>query len=761
MRLPHRIIFIFLALLGGMTTLAQKKNPPGAELPIRKAKGPMVLDGQLNEDDWKSASVATNFFLNYPVDTAAATFQTEARLTFDDHALYVSFVCFDDKTPNVVQSLRRDFDYNGNDNVTLILGPYHDKINGFFFSITPEGVQMEGTIAGGGADIGGYSATWDNKWYSKVIKHEDRWVAELMIPFKSFRYKSEAREWNITFERYDLKRNQTSDWIATPVQFFGTSFAYSGNLKWEEPPPHHTTNISLIPYLAGGSTTDKATDPPIKTSDLQAGFDAKIGVTPSLNLDLTVNPDFSQVEVDKQVINLTRFEFQFPERRQFFLENSDLFERMGWPTARPFFSRRIGLARDSTGLLQKVPIAYGARLSGSLSKKWRMSVLHMQTKEKLSLGLPAQNFSVAAIQRNFWKQSNIQLSFVNKQSLGIGMGDSAKYFNRSLWQKKVVGTDTTRALNSYNRVATLDIESRSRDNSWYSSLYYSRSFDDFGTDHRETGGGFLQHTKRNYQLAVGHTFLQKNYNSEAGFVPSHGVYPGVNNSFASIYGTFYPKNHVLAKMGPTLDLNANTIPSGTVVDKSANLGYMFNFLNTAVLGLMFNYVFQEMTNSFNPIDAGKYTNYLPGEKYQWNRYSIFFQSNSRKIFKYSLGTTRGGFYNGDNINYNGSVSVRYQPYGSVSVAFDYNDVKLPDNYGRDKLFVVSPRIDLTLTNKIFLTTFVQYNTKQDNVNLNARFQWRYKPASDFYVVYTENYLPETFASKNRSLVFKFTYWLNL
>ena len=755
------VVVVVSGFADGSLVFSQSKNTPGAELPIRKAKGLMVLDGRLDEHDWKDAAVATNFFLNYPVDTAAAPFQTEARLTFDDHALYVSFVCFDDKTPNVVQSLRRDFDYQGNDNVGIFLGPYNDAINGFYFVITPEGVQLEGTISGGGADDGGYNPSWDNKWYSKVTQLDDRWIAELMIPFKSFRFKSGIPEWNITFQRFDLKRNQVSCWIATPIQFFGTSFAYTGKLAWKDHPPHHTTNISLIPYLAGGATTDNATEPSTKTSDLQPGFDAKIGVTPSLNLDLTVNPDFSQVEVDRQVINLTRFEFQFPERRQFFLENSDLFERMGWPTARPFFSRRIGLARDSTGTLKRVPILYGARLSGSLSKKWRLNVLNMQTQEKLSLGLPGQNFTVVAIQRNFWKQSNIQLSFVNKESLGVGLGDSSKFFYKNLWQKRVIGNNTTTVLNQFNRVGTLDLETRSVDNTWYSSLYFSQSFDSFTIGDHLTGGGFVQYTKRNIQIAFGQTYLQKNYNSEAGFVPSHGVYPGVNNSFASIGGTFYPKNSVVAKSGPQLDLNFNTIPGGIVADKSANLGYSFNLLNTAVFGVMYSFTFQELTNSFNPIDKEKYTNYLPGQQYNWNRYSIYFQSNQRKLFRYAIGSTSGGFYNGDNLNVNGEVNLRYQPYGSVSVRFDYNDLKLPGNFGKEKLFVVSPRIDLTLTSKIFLTTFIQYNTLLDNVNLNARFQWRYKPASDFFVVYTENYLPGTFGSKNRALVFKFTYWLNI
>ncbi len=761
MRLLYREIGIVLLVFVSSIGFSQKKNNPGTQLSIQKAKGVMVLDGKIDEQDWKDAYVATDFFLNYPVDTAAAPFQTEARLTFDDHALYVSFVCYDDGTPDIVQSLRRDFDFGSNDNVGIYFGPYNDGINGFYFQTTPFGVQSEGTISGAGAEEGSYSSTWDNKWYSKVIKYEDRWVAELMIPFKSFRFKSSADEWNITFLRYDLKRNQSSSWIATPIQFIPASFAFSGKLKWIDLPPPQSINISLIPYLAGGTSKDNATDPPTKSNDLQTGFDAKIGVTPSLNLDLTVNPDFSQVEVDRQVINLTRFEFQFPERRQFFLENSDLFDRMGFPEARPFFSRRVGLARDSTGTLKKVPILYGARLSGSLSKQWRLSVLNMQTKEALELGLPGQNFTVAAVQRNFWKQSNLQFSFVNKESLDVGKGDSLKYFNKDLWKDKVSETGTTRVLNDYNRVITVDLESRSKDNSWYLSGYFTKSFDSFNTNKNTSGGGFLQHTKRHYQVFTGATYVEKNYNAETGYVPSRGVYPGVTNIYASLYGTIYPKNSILVTMKPTMDLTSSVIPAGTVTDKAAAFGYGFNFLNTSVLTLGYVNIFQELTNNFNPIDQDKFTNFLPGEQYSWNRFSIMYQSNLRKLLKYTIGTTKGGFYNGENLNFNGEINYRYQPYGSVSVRFDYNDLRLPGNYGSEKLFVVSPRFDLTFTRNIFLTTFIQYNTLLDNVNLNARFQWRYKPASDFFVVYTENYLPENLVSKSRSLVFKFTYWLNI
>ncbi len=755
------VILISLLLICPFYGWTQQKNLPGASLPISKAKGSIQLDGVLDEEDWKHAAVAKNFFMNFPYDSALAPFQTEARLTFDDQNLYVSFICYDDQTPDIVQSLRRDFDFDNNDNVSVILGPYNDKINGFFFIITPRGVQMEGTIATGGAGDDSFNETWDNKWYSFVQKYEDRWVAEMAIPFKSIRHKSGLSEWNITFMRWDRKRNLGSSWIATPIQFIPASFAYSGQLQWQEPPPESKSNISLIPFVAAGTSRDNTSDPVQRNHDLQAGFDAKIGITPSLNLDLTFNPDFSQVEVDRQVINLTRFEFQFPELRQFFLENNDLFQNAGFPQIRPFFSRRIGLARDSSGNIQRIPIFYGARLSGSITKDWRMSVLNMHTRENLETGLPDQNYTVAALQRNFWKQSNITLSYVNKESLGITENDSLKYFNSELWKNKIEGTDTLALLNRYNRVLTLDLDLLSADNKWYGSFFYSTSFDAFNTSDKQSAGAFVRYNKRSIEAVGGGTFLQRNYNAEAGFVPAIGIYPGLFETFFNVAGRLFPKHKAIAIMGPSASVNFTHIPSGTLTDKSFNLGYYINFNNTANLEFNYGYTFQQLTFDFNPISRERYSSFLNGEKYHWHNYNISYQSDLRKVFNFILNTNAGGFYNGDSYGLSGRLNYRYQPYGSVSVQFDYNDIRLPDNYGKERLLLLGPRADLTLTDKLFLTTFVQYNQLADNINLNARFQWRYQPASDFFVVYTENYLPAPFSSKNRALVMKFTYWLNI
>jgi hypothetical protein len=213
-------------------------------------------------------------------------------------------------------------------------------------------------------------------------------------------------------------------------------------------------------------------------------------------------------------------------------------------------------------------------------------------------------------------------------------------------------------------------------------------------------------------------------------------------------------------MGPVTLLNQTYTPDGTLTDRNYLITYSFNFLNTAVLDLSYNYIFQRLTNDFNPVGADN-NRFLQGERYSWHTGSVIFKSNTRKIFNVIFQTTYGGFYNGTNFNINGQLKARYQPYGNISLLVDYNDVNLAENYGQEKLFLIGPRIDLTFTDRLFLTTYYQYNNLLDNMNLNVRFQWRYQPVSDIFLVYTENYFPHDFKSKNRALVFKLTYWLNL
>lgn len=740
--------------------LAQTRNKPGTGVAISRAKGAIVIDGVLDEEDWKAAAVATNFYLNYPVDSLPASFQTEVRLTFDDDFFYLSFVCYDDNRPNVVQSLRRDYDWSLNDNVGVYMDPYNDFTNGFYFNVTPHGVQREGSMSGGGTGDTGYNANWDNKWYSSVKRLEDRWIAELAIPFKSFRYNQRQPVWNLNFVRQDLKRNQVSSWIATPIQFFPSALAWSGQLQWRTPAPHAGTNISFIPYAITSLAKDHEAG--TSTNTVNAGFDAKVAITPSLNLDLTVNPDFSTVEVDRQVINLTRFEFQYPERRQFFLENSDLFSAPGFTTySQPFFSRRIGLAKDSAGLLQKVPILYGARISGKLGPDWRVGLMNMQTKETPSLGLPAQNYTVGVLQRRIFGRSNVDIFLVDKESLGLTDYDSSKYYHESLVKEVWNGSTMTKKLNTYNRVAGMDFNLITVNNKWGGKVYYHQSFDNFSTGDQYSYGVYSTYNVRSLSLMGGFMGLGKNYNAETGFVPSMDVYPGLFSPFMSADFKFYPKSGRSVLIKPGIAYDETRVPDGTLSDRNMGLNYAVSFRSTAMLTLAAKNVYQKLQSDFNPFDPKGDTTFLKGEIYHWNEMELKFNSNTRKLFTYALRVSGGGYYNGNRQGIAGTLSYRIQPFGSISLTGDYNHIELPPAYGTVTFLLISPRVDFTLTDKLFFTTFLQYNDRYDNVNLNARFQWRYKPASDFFIVYTENYLPEHLTSKNRALVVKFTYWLNL
>lgn len=745
----------FLCVFVSFSSLAQ--NKPGKELKIKKAQGAIVLDGQLDEPDWLSAESASGFYLNYPVDSIAPTFQSEARVTFDQHFLYLGFICYDDSSPDIVQSLRRDIDWDLNDNIGVYMDPFNDYTNGFYFTITPMGVQSEGILSGGGATDDSFNDSWDNKWYSKVTRLNDRWIAEIAIPFKTIRYN--LNDWNITFLRNDVKRNQVSSWIATPIQYIPASLSYTGKLLWQDPLPVHKTNVSFIPYLSGA--TAKSEEEGTEDHSFNAGFDAKVALSPSVNLDLTMNPDFSQVEVDRQVINLTRFEFSFPERRQFFLENNDLFSTPGFPESRPFFSRRIGLVRDSADDLHRVPILYGARVSGKLGEKWRIGVMNLQTREKKSLGLPAQNYSVAVAQRQIFSRSNIGFVFVNKQSLGLGAYDSTRYYHKKILREEIQDEDTLRSLNKFNRVYGLDFNLNTKDNRWQGDVYYHRSMDSYKQDDNYSFGAFVGYYTRKLNFMFGHQGLGKNFNAEAGFVPSLEVYPGAYSGLSQIQYRMYPKSKTIAVMGPDAGLDYVMTPDGMLTDRIYSFNYVFNFFNTSRLELGMRNVFQKLPEDFNPLDPLGDSILLTGQTFHWNEYGFEYQSDTRKIFNYALEGGYGGFYSGKLLQLGGEINYRYQPFGSLSIRADFSDIDFPEAYGKARFLLLGPRLDLTFTDKLFLTTFAQYNDRDDNVNLNARFQWRFKPASDFFVVYTENYFPEPLKSKNRALVLKLTYWLNL
>ncbi|MCK5703242.1 MAG: carbohydrate binding family 9 domain-containing protein, partial [Cyclobacteriaceae bacterium] len=390
---------------------------------------------------------------------------SEAKITFDDQFLYVGFKIIDPVPgPWVTTSLRRDFRGNHNDVISVIFDPFSDRTNGIIFGINPFGVQREGLlsgITGSSRAQSGFSLSWDNKWYSEAKTYDGYWTAEMAIPFKTLRYKGGSTAWKANFYRLDSKTAERSTWGNIPRNQNIFSLAFSGDLLFDQPLPNPGANISIIPYVSGLVSRDfiDGSETEYKSN---IGGDIKIGVTPSLNLDLTFNPDFSQVEADVQQSNLTRFELFYPEKRQFFLENQDIFASFGASRIRPFFSRRIGIAQDpNTSLFVQNKIHYGARLSGRIDKNWRMGIMNLQTAKDASITRPGYNYSILAVQRQLFARSNLSFIAINKQATNILENDSTLSDGISK--------------DNYNRLVGIDYNLASADNQWYGKLFYHKS----------------------------------------------------------------------------------------------------------------------------------------------------------------------------------------------------------------------------------------------------------------------------------------------
>jgi len=707
--------------------IAQKKNS-AFQLHIKKATSSITIDGAMTEESWHNAEAAENFFMVLPMDTSHAKVRTEVRMTYDSSNLYIIAVCYLNRPgPYMIESLRRDFVFGKNDNFIFFIDPFDDRTNGFTFGANAAGAQWDGTLYNGGsADL-----SWDNKWTSAVRNFPDQWIFEASIPFKSIRYKKGITNWGINFSRLDIKVAEKSAWAPVPRQFPTASLAYTGNLIWDAPPPDAGSNISVIPYVLGGLNKDYANR--TKTDYRKdIGADAKVAVTSSLNLDLTVNPDFSQVEVDRQVTNLDRFELFFPERRQFFLENADLFANFGYANIRPFFSRRIGLG---------VPINYGARLSGSLNKNWRIGLMDMQTKSVSETGLPAQNFAVLALQRRVFARSNIRLMFVNKQSIDYHPGqDSGKP-----------------VYNLYNRNLGLEYNLASANNKWTGKAMMVKSFSPGKSSGDFAQAANLQYTTKKWIVSWQHEYVGKSYNAEVGYVPRNN-YIKVNPLVSYL---FFPKSGKVLSHGPTVSPTYYFDESLHRTDNETILLYKLNFRDQSLFDAWVGRDYVELLKPFDPTNSGKDT-LAAGTKHTWNAWGTDYISKPQKLFTFLFSTRYGGYYaDGKRLNISGEIGYRFQPYVSINLSTSYNNIKLPQPWGTTNFWLIGPRIDVTFTNKLFFTTFVQYNDQQKNINLNTRLQWRYKPASDLFLVYTDNYYPAPLSIRNRALVLKFTYWWNM
>jgi len=723
------------------------------DLHIFRTTEEIKIDGALDEQAYRLfQNTQPSFHQQFPIDTGYARSPTEFFMTYDEEKIYVGMKLYSNASDYVVTSLKRDYSFGGNDNISILFDTYNDQNNAFLFGMNTLGVRREALISNGGTMRGDFAGSWDNKWEGQVKDHGDYWVAEFAIPFKTLRYKDGSTQWRFNSYRWDTEINEISTWNRIPQNQIIMNLAHMGNLIWDEPLKKPGTNVSLIPYATTSVFRDF--DDPTQSqpsTGVAIGGDAKISVTPGLNLDLTINPDFSQVEVDQQVTNLDRFELFFPERRQFFLENADLFSGFGNRRVNPFFSRRIGIAIDSTtGQNIQNKILFGARLSGKLNERLRVGLLNTQTEKITSTGLPGFNYTVAAVEQRVFKRSNLAFIFVNKQATNPDE-NAINYL-------------------PHNRVAGLEYRLITPDNKWSGKTFYHRVFSASTTADKFTHGLSVEYLQPRYRLEWSHMIVGQGYDAEVGFAPRKDFF------LASPEFQLYWPNGAgnLARHDLTVDTrffyelgkkDNNFLDPFSLSEWQIDVDWDFRFRDNRSISIGLQHTDVLLLRDFDPTRIQKDGIFLKaGTDYSYTQAQLMYSSDDTRLFSYELSPSIGTFFNGLRAGIEGQITYRYQPYGFVSLDFAYNYLELDAPFEATRLWLIGPRIDLTFSKKLFLTTFFQYNSQFENLNINARLQWRFAPVSDFFIVYTDNYLWEPFSqfsSRNRALVAKVTYWLNL
>jgi len=717
-----------------LTLLGQKPL-----LSVEPSTEAMLIDGFLHEPAWSSAAIADQFQMNFPFDSIPAVSKTVVRVLYDQNNLYISATCHHQADKDyVVQSLKRDFVFKENDAFGIYINAFNDETNGLYFAVNPFGVQSDGIVDGGG--IKGERLNWDGLWMAEVSHATNFWTVEIAIPFKTLRFKDKQQEWRINFARNDQKQNEISTWSPVDRAYKISTLSSAGFLKWSKTPEVPANNISIIPYLSVGHNQNFENSSRSGKLQNSVGVDAKVAISSALNLDLTVNPDFSQVEVDQQVIDLQRFEIFFPEKRLLFLENSDLFSNIGNSRVRPFFSRRIGTFGNTP-----VPILFGARLSGNLDQNWRVGLMTIQTKEEESFGLRSNNYAVANIQRKVFNSSSISGFLINRQSF-------QEYYSYK---------------NDYNRITGIEYDLRSKNSKWNGKAFFHHAFTPNHLSQSNAYSVKLRYRIKTLTLFAGIDHAGKNFITDVGFVPRLYHTNELTDSTIRVgYSHFRLNGHYrfFAKKSSKIDFWGPTFHSDFYINDNEDYQEHRNEL-TLLLRLKNTSSFEILYTEGTPLLLFPFTlnglkNAFPVGNYQNQQLSFIYDTGKRNRLFGHMEIGYGGIFLGDQLSFKTEWNYRHKHYAVLGLSLSHERLMhFPETYGGADFTLLGSKFEISFNRNLFFTTFVQYNTQSNNFNINSKINWRFQPMSDLFLVYTENYTTGDLAIKNRALVLKVNYWM--
>ncbi len=712
--------------VGTSTGFTQTTTPsprPVAQA-IRVAKGP-VIDGRLEDSVWQAAQPLGGLIQHEPFEGRDASERTEIRILFDGSALYIGARLFDREPAGIIRGeSRRDLALKEQDAFMILLDTFRDKQNGFLFATTPAGVEHDGQInkegeGGFGGPVGNTptvtganeNVNWDGTWEVHNSIDDQGWSAEFRIPFETLRYGSgKPQIWGLNFARYIRRKNEENFWAPIPRQHTLFRVSMAGSLGGLEPPTNRTALFT--PYVVGSLRKDYA-GKSVTDASLEFGADAKIGLSPSLTLDLTYNTDFAQVEADDQQVNLTRFNLFFPEKRPFFLENAGVFA-FGTPqSADLFFSRRIGLDRSG----QQVPIDAGGRLSGKIGR--------------MSLGLldvqAGNNFSVGRVLYDLPHRSRIGAIAVNRINT-----DSTGDHNVTVGIDGKVGLGDAISIDAYAAHSETPNAAGRSNVVNVSGTYTTRTW--------EVGSAFRR--------------------VDEGFRPDVGYLERPAFQFISLRLLRHLRTPNIAwfrEARPHITFRQYDDLDGKPQSRLLHIDTHFVFANGAFFELPGVNFTREALRA--PFEIAPHI-VIPTGVYDHFEWAPIFNTNLSAPYSVSGGITIGGFYSGHRKGATLTLNARPIDRINSSLRMSYDDVDLAQ--GSFHRTLVSFRFAYSFSPRIYLQGLTQYSNQSETLSSNIRFGWLGPAGTGLFVVFNEGRATgEEPGLTDRVFVVKFTRQLDL
>jgi hypothetical protein len=591
----------------------------------------------------------------------------------------------------------------------VLLDTYHDRRNAFLFYANPIGGFSDQQIT----DENPPNVDWNTIWDVKTGRFEGGWTIEMAIPFKSLRYgPGRDQTWGINLRRVVRWKNEWTHLVQIPralTTFRGILKVSSAATLVGLQVPAVGPNIELKPYGISSVSTDN-TARPIVTNDLAArvGGDFKYGITPNITADFTVRTDFAQVEVDEQQVNLTRFNLFFPEKRDFFLEGQGIFAFAGrqssglnagvGDTPYLFFSRRIGLDAG-----RSIPIQAGGRVTGKAGK-FSIGALNVQTADDDAVKVEAANFSVLRVKRDILRRSSVGAMLTHRTALVGKSGSNDGY-----------GIDA--AFGFYQNLRMDGYVARTRTD--------GRDGDD--TSYRAS----VDYNADRYGLQAERLEVGKNFNPEIGFVRRLDM----RRNYGMVRFSARPKHipHVrrLTFQG-SLNYTTNTTNR---LDTRAAVGlFQTEFTNSDLLVVSFTPQYERLVAPFTIAPGVR----LPVGGYNYHTTHVEYQGGQQRKYSGTVLFETGTFWDGDKTSLGVSAArVQVTPQMSLEPSMQFDWVDLKEGSFTAKVF--RSRATYTLTPRIYVSGIVQYNSTNASVGSNLRFRWEYRPGSEVFVVYTDDY----------------------